>query len=88
MDLADRIPDPGGDHGEVFTRRWVVEMILDLVGYVAERDLASCVLVEPSCDRLGCGLLTGHQVQAFLGLAVIGTFAILNPRRRNIAIHL
>jgi len=49
MDLADRIPDPGGDYGEVFTRRWVVEMILDLVGYVAERDLASCVLVEPSC---------------------------------------
>jgi adenine-specific DNA-methyltransferase len=42
-------PDPGADHGEVFTRRWVVEMILDLVGYTADRDLGSLVLVEPSC---------------------------------------
>jgi hypothetical protein len=36
-------------HGEVFTRRWVVEMILDLVGYTAERDLAETLLVEPTC---------------------------------------
>lgn len=42
-------PDPGADHGEVFTRRWVVEMILDLVGYTPDRDLGAMVLVEPSC---------------------------------------
>lgn len=45
-------PDPGGEHGEVFTRRWVVELILDLAGYRAEEDLGSSVIVEPSC---GCG---------------------------------
>lgn len=37
------------NHGEVFTRRWVVEFILDLVGYRADADLGSTVVVEPSC---------------------------------------
>ena len=36
------------EYGEVFTRRWVVEAILDLVGYTADRDLAKTRLVEPS----------------------------------------
>ncbi|MFG2338187.1 Eco57I restriction-modification methylase domain-containing protein [Streptomyces yangpuensis] len=35
-------------YGEVFTRRWVVETILDLVGYTADRDLTQMKLVEPS----------------------------------------
>lgn len=39
------------DHGEVFTRRWVVEMILDLAGYTSDRDLAQMRLVEPSCGQ-------------------------------------
>jgi adenine-specific DNA-methyltransferase len=47
--LAELSPDPGADYGEVFTRRWVVELILDLVGYTADRDLARQVLIEPSC---------------------------------------
>ncbi len=33
---------------EVFTRRWVVETILDLVGYTSNRDLAALRLLEPS----------------------------------------
>lgn len=40
------------EHGEVFTRRWVVEMILDLVGYTSDRELTELRLVEPAC---GCG---------------------------------
>lgn len=47
--LAKQIPEPGVDYGEVFTRRWVVELILDLVGYTADKDLAAQVIVEPSC---------------------------------------
>ena len=35
--------------GEVFTRRWVVEAILDLVGYTADRDLTRAKILEPSC---------------------------------------
>lgn len=50
------IPDPGSDYGEVFTRRWVVELILDLVGYTADRDLASQVVIEPAC---GTGAFLG-----------------------------
>ncbi|MFF4524230.1 Eco57I restriction-modification methylase domain-containing protein [Streptomyces bluensis] len=38
-------------HGEVFTRRWVVEMILDLVGYRDELDLASLRIIEPACGQ-------------------------------------
>jgi adenine-specific DNA-methyltransferase len=53
---AELAPDPGVDYGEVFTRRWVVELILDLVGYTSDRDLTSLVLVEPSC---GTGAFLG-----------------------------
>lgn len=41
--------DEKGQHGEVFTRRWVVDLILDLSGYTADRDLGGMVAVEPSC---------------------------------------
>ena len=41
--------DESDQQGEVFTRRWVVELILDLAGFTADRDLAAMVAVEPSC---------------------------------------
>lgn len=34
--------------GEVFTKRWVVEIILDLVGYTADKPLSTLTLVEPA----------------------------------------
>ncbi|MEU7552240.1 Eco57I restriction-modification methylase domain-containing protein [Streptomyces sp. NPDC044571] len=37
------------EHGEVFTRAWVVELILDLLGYTADEDLCDLSLVEPAC---------------------------------------
>ncbi|MFC5833721.1 Eco57I restriction-modification methylase domain-containing protein [Nonomuraea insulae] len=43
------IPDDAVVHGEVFTRRWVVDTILDLVGYTPDRDLAGLRLTEPAC---------------------------------------
>lgn len=42
-------PDENVEHGEVFTRRWVVELILDMCGYTADRDLAAMRALEPSC---------------------------------------
>jgi adenine-specific DNA-methyltransferase len=45
--MAAAAPDKV-EYGEVFTRRWVVETILDLVGYTANRDLTQMKLVEPS----------------------------------------
>lgn len=47
--VAELSLDPGADYGEVFTRRWVVELILDLVGYTSDQDLTAQRLVEPSC---------------------------------------
>lgn len=53
-------PDVAGQHGEVFTRKWVVELILDLVGYTVERDLAELIAVEPAC---GTGAFLGPLVE-------------------------
>ena len=47
--VADSVLDRVAEHGEVFTRRWVVDFVLDLVNYTVDQDLASKVLVEPSC---------------------------------------
>lgn len=43
------IPERSREHGEVFTRRWVVDLILDLVGYTADCDLARMKAIEPAC---------------------------------------
>ena len=48
------------NHGEVFTRGWVVELILDLVGYTPDRDLAGLRIVEPAC---GSGAFLASVVQ-------------------------
>ncbi len=40
---------PTVSHGEVFTKRWVVETILDLAGYTADLDLAIKTAIEPAC---------------------------------------
>jgi adenine-specific DNA-methyltransferase len=36
------------DRGAIFTRRWVVDALLDLTEYTADRDLGARTLVEPS----------------------------------------
>lgn len=38
-------------HGEVFTRRWVVDFMLDSANYTADRDLRSVRLVEPAAGN-------------------------------------
>jgi hypothetical protein len=37
------------DHGVVYTRPWVVELILDLVDYDPAENLVDAVAIEPSC---------------------------------------
>lgn len=46
---AIQVPERVQEHGEVFTRRWVVDLILDLVGYCPDRDLVEMKAVEPAC---------------------------------------
>ncbi|MFD4727550.1 Eco57I restriction-modification methylase domain-containing protein [Streptomyces seoulensis] len=43
------IPAEAVAHGEVYTRRWVVDLILDLVGYTTDRDLDDLTVVDPAC---------------------------------------
>jgi hypothetical protein len=58
--------DPAAGHGEVFTRRWVVDLILDLVDYRAERDLAHSTALEPSC---GSGAFVVPMVERLVSSA-------------------
>lgn len=52
--------EEGHDYGSVFTRRWVVELILDLVGYSPTADLAAQRAIEPAC---GGGAFLGPMVE-------------------------
>lgn len=51
------------EYGEVFTRRWVVDLILDLCGYTTAVDLTSLVLVDPS---VGSGAFVEPVVERLL----------------------
>jgi hypothetical protein len=46
--------------GVVYTKRWVVELLLDLAGYTAGRDLVDAVAVEPAA---GDGAFLGPMVE-------------------------
>lgn len=38
-----------GNHGEIYTREWIVRVILDMVGFNQNEDLATKTIVEPAC---------------------------------------
>lgn len=48
MDSTLPLIDAPTEYGEVFTRRWVVELILDLCGYTDAIDLTQVTIVDPS----------------------------------------
>lgn len=41
----------GGQHGDVFTKPCVVDYMLDIVGYTADKDLSMTSIMEPSCGE-------------------------------------
>jgi adenine-specific DNA-methyltransferase len=45
------VTEPAKRHGVVYTKRWVVELILDMAGYRATEDLGALVAVEPACGE-------------------------------------
>src|SRR5690606_19844572 len=54
------------ERGAVFTRREVVDFILDLVGYTEDRDLAAARLLEPSAGHADFLLpIIGRLVRSF-----------------------
>ena len=38
-------------HGVVYTKDWVVGLILDIAGYTTEKRLWETIIVEPSCGQ-------------------------------------
>jgi len=59
---------PPRTYGEIFTRRWVVDTILDLVHYAPEDDLGARRILEPAC---GTGAFLGPIVERLLRSAAI-----------------
>ncbi len=67
-DADTAVRAPRDELGEVFTRRWVVELILDLAGYVPERDLAAAVAVEPA---VGEGAFLGPMIDRLVASCAV-----------------
>ena len=51
LELVPALPpiEEGDNHGAIFTKAWVVDLMLDLCGFRAEHDLSKIRLLEPSC---------------------------------------
>jgi hypothetical protein len=62
---------PEGNHGEVFTRRWVAELILDVAGYVTDAPLGTKLIVEPSCGTGGFLVPIVERLLASVGIGGI-----------------
>lgn len=45
---VDLLATPEANLGAVFTKRWVVDLVLDLAGYTADHDLTAGTAIEPS----------------------------------------
>ena len=58
--LSDSLGDSPADYGAIYTRRWVVELLLDLSGYTEDKPLGELVAVEPAC---GDGAFLGPMVE-------------------------
>ena len=45
------LPPPGDDQGVVYTKPWVVELMLDLAGYSSDADLVDALAIEPAAGE-------------------------------------
>ncbi len=54
------IPAPTEPRGVVYTRRWVVDLLLDLAGYRSENNLVDAIAVEPAA---GEGAFLGRMIE-------------------------
>lgn len=56
------------NYGDVFTRRWVADVLLDLTGYTVARDLGTLRLLEPAC---GSGAFLGPAIERLIASAEV-----------------
>jgi adenine-specific DNA-methyltransferase len=72
---------PPREAGVVYTKPWMVELVLDLAGYVPERPLARMLALEPSA---GDGAFLGGMVRRLVescrrqGIPIAGASGALN----------
>jgi hypothetical protein len=50
---------PPREAGVVYTKPWMVELVLDLAGYLPEKRLADMLALEPSAGD-GASIRAGH----------------------------
>lgn len=60
---ADPVVRRHGTHGVVYTKPWIVDLMLDLAGYTSDLDLAKLVIVEPAA---GDGNFLGPIVERLI----------------------
>jgi hypothetical protein len=62
------ILSPAREAGVVYTKPWMVELVLDLAGYLPEKRLAELVVLEPSAgDGAFLSAMVRRLVESFLG---------------------
>ena len=69
------VPDELLENGEVFTRRWVVDLILDLAGYTPDKDLAKLHAIEPAC---GSGAFLGPMIERLCESSAVHNRSIMD----------
>lgn len=51
LETPSHVVPSQGKNGKVYTKSWVVELTLDLAGYVEDANLADCFAIEPAAGR-------------------------------------
>jgi adenine-specific DNA-methyltransferase len=85
VEPTSEIPTAAVEHGEVFTRAWIVDLILDLVGYTADKDLTRLRAVEPAC---GQGAFLGRMVERLSRSCKLYGQALVDARSALVAFDL
>ena len=89
-EAVERLAGFGGveERGAIYTRREVVEFVLDLVGYTVDRPLAECRLLEPSFGAGDFILPAAERLLTAAGRVPSGLrFKNLAPAIRGVELH-
>ena len=70
---------PMAEPGVVFTKDWVVDFVLDIVGYTTDRDLLSGCVVEPSCgDGAFLGRVVSRLCECAMGVGALSAERLIS----------
>lgn len=78
-------PPPPAPRGAVYTKHWVVELLLDLAGYVSEANLVDSIAVEPA---IGAGAFLVPMAERLVASCIRQNRALLDCQGSIIAYEL